>query len=48
MCKELPDHEIMADAIEDIQDEMFVFDPSEEELEEMNRVWQDALRGCYQ
>ena len=45
MCKEIPDHEIHADEIEDV---MYVFEPTDEELEEMNRVWQDALRGCYQ
>ena len=48
MCKEIPDHEIHADEIEDVRDEVYVFEPTDEELEEMNRVWQDALRGCYQ
>lgn len=48
MCKELPDHEIHADEIEDAAQDLFILEPTDEELEEMNRVWQEAMRGCYQ
>lgn len=40
MCKEIPDHEIHADEIEDVRE---AFDPTDEELEAMNQEWQRAV-----
>ena len=44
MCKEMADHEIHADEIEDVEnDPVYIIDPDEAEA-----TWQMALRGCYE
>lgn len=49
MCRDWTDHEIHADEIEDVREAMEdrpAFEPTDEELEEMNVAWQGAMAGC--
>jgi hypothetical protein len=53
MCRDWTgDHEIRADEEAEVAAAMAEAspreEPTDEELEEMNRVWQNAMRGCIQ
>ncbi len=45
MCKEMADHEIHADEIEDVEGDLFILEIDPDEAE---ATWQMALRGCYE